>query len=116
MSFDWGAYERCRTCGEYGWTKTHRCPPAWYVRDQNDDSDEWQAVHATGADKAAARWAEQTDAAYGYSDGIVERRTVLVRQDSESEPVAYVVECELVPSYSAYRERLAVSEVSNERD
>jgi hypothetical protein len=106
MSFDWGAYERCRTCGQYGWTKTHHCPPAWYAREESDEDDDWRAVHATTADEAASRFAEERDAAYGYGDGIIERRTVLVRQDSESEPVPFVVECELVPSYNAYRERI----------
>ncbi len=44
-------YQRCETCGEFGWVETHRCPPAWDVR--LDGEERLRAVFAI-ADRYAA--------------------------------------------------------------
>lgn len=90
------AFDRCKTCGEYDHTDTHRCLPVWVVSWEEDEDD--REVRARDAEQATERFAEQSD---DYdSDWSRGERTVWVRKPGEK-PVAYAVETETVVQYSA---------------
>lgn len=67
-----GEFEKCSICGEYGWTKTHKCPPRHYVWvEDNDDIGEIEysnssTVRAMDEEDAALKFMGQN---YDHTDG-----------------------------------------------
>ena len=57
------SYECCTTCGEWGFSDTHRCPPIWQCRVEGcHDDDQWLEYYARMPDTAALKMAENHDA------------------------------------------------------
>lgn len=111
-------YKACPTCGEYGFINddrpflAHRCKPAWECRlEANaDDADGWYTVHATDAEQAAERYAEQYDCdggEYAIVSGnfrdecIIQVRKHMGFEDDEPPFERFSVEGETVPQYRA---------------
>ena len=97
-------YDRCPTCSEYAWLKTHQCSPVWLVftEDRHEDWDEADRVYATGAEQAAEKWAEEDDCASAeYSIVAGTDAAVQVRRldEPDADPVWWVVCGESVPTY-----------------
>jgi hypothetical protein len=93
-------FEKCKTCGEYGFIKSHHCPPAWLVIEQevyNDDNDaEWGIVYAQSEEGAAEKYCKElTD----LRDGDI--ITLLVKPIVDEDFKQYNVSCEYVMSFSA---------------
>ena len=79
------SYECCTTCGEWGFSDTHRCPPIWQCRVEGcHDDDQWLEYYARMPDTAALKMAENHDA-----DGENERR---FRCRGEAVPTYYATE------------------------
>lgn len=96
-------YERCRTCGQFGWVNTHRCAPKWEWRcDSWHGADEWcdPPVHSRDAEGAALKAAE----IYDRDDYTLVRggeETIWVRQIGTTEISRWCVSAESVPQYHA---------------
>lgn len=99
-------YERCPICHEWGWLHSHRCPPLWQCR-LDDEPDEWSAVHAVDAEEAAKRFAEDRNNAYGGSD-YQYQMDVVVRPNNDDTETTWQVSMELVPSYDARQRKQEV--------
>ena len=63
MTDEYGSYQLCKICGEWGWSKTHRCPSKWEAQmadsKEEIDGDEWYIVRARGAKEAAEKFADK---------------------------------------------------------
>ena len=97
-------YERCATCGEFGWVNTHMCPPAWIVwsPEHGQAEDDARTVRAWDAERATEKWAEEFDADGDYTIVAGHEATVYVRSGSGEGPIeSYVVKGESVPEYYA---------------
>jgi hypothetical protein len=95
----------CPICGEETWQNkffgtTHKCPPKWEVREENEE--DWSVVYAFDEGRAARKYM-QNRPPDGYEPD--EDTTVLVRKftwDEEPNPEKkLVVHCEMVPEYWA---------------
>jgi hypothetical protein len=93
-----GSFLRCPVCGEYRFSRMHRCPPLWEARRPNND--EWQQVRAATAERAAEVFAQLTDR-WGESDEVAARQTVLVRRLGDEALATYEVRGEIQPVYIA---------------
>lgn len=101
-----GEFERCPTCQEYAWIKTHRCKPVWLVfsTDNHEDWDEADRVYATDAQQAAEKWAEDDDcnsAEYSIVAGTNAAVQVRRLDEPDADPVWWVVSGTSVPTYDA---------------
>lgn len=97
------SFERCETCGQFGWIETHKCPPRWEVWD-TDSKREWaQTIYAGDAEEAAERWAHDEDAQGDYYIiGGSEAKVFVVREDGEDCEIKKFSICgESVPEYHA---------------
>lgn len=102
------AYERCKTCGEWGFLDPgvlqHRCKPVWKARMDYHDEIDWTEVRAKDAEEAAEKYAEDYDCNSGDYPILSGRSRgdviVLVRQD-DSQIQRFSIEAESVPTYSA---------------
>ena len=79
------AFDRCKTCGEYDHTDTHRCLPVWVVSWEEDEDD--REVRARDAEQATERFAEQ----YAERTAAVANFERVARQQAEE----YLGEIEL---------------------
>jgi len=102
-------FQKCRTCGEWGWLTgsfalpAHKCAPIWEVRMHRTRWEEdWTETHADDAEGAAAKFAEDYDrnGEYGIvSSGSAE---VEVRKPGEDAMTIYDISAESVPQYTAH--------------
>jgi len=53
--------EKCETCGYFGDTMNHRCPPKFSVYGEAEGPDEAVDVYAYSASVAVEKWAEDND-------------------------------------------------------
>lgn len=100
------AFDRCSTCGEWGFVRSHRCPPRWevYCPSQGDEPDDARDIFGSSAEEAVEKWAERHDSGGDYTIVGGSEETVMVRKaDSEDPWVAFVVTGETVPEYHAHR-------------
>lgn len=95
-------YQMCRQCKEWGWTNSHRCPPAWEARLVGDGDDEWRDVHAYDAEAAAAKFCDLYDSDFEYSIVQSGEAEVEVRRLGEEEITLWDITAETVPQYNAY--------------
>jgi hypothetical protein len=91
-------YDKCPTCGEFGWLRTHKCPPLWHARHEDDDEDCSRPIHAKDAKKAAEKFAAWSDCYQG--DWSNPEQTVVV-QDRDGNQLTFIVEMQPVPEYTA---------------
>lgn len=119
-------YDRCPKCREFGWTKTHRCPPKWHVFwvDGDGFQEEPALIQSYSAKDAAEKYIRQLDSdtayEYGFSSSettptllvISEAEYVKILGDHENkapheipwteiEGDRFLVEGEFVPRYYA---------------
>lgn len=99
----YGLNDRCETCGEWIYSKHHRCPPRWEVR--AEDETEWRVVWAQTAEEAAEKFTEEYENNYAdYSiAGGRSRLNVLVLDSSKppATPIKFKVTGETLPHYTA---------------
>jgi hypothetical protein len=107
---DWG---KCKTCSSYGWLGSHKCDPVWEARIYGD-GDDWYEVHASDAEDAAARFAEEYDQGGDYD--IIKRGSAEVEVRKQGEEVIQLIDvtAESVPQYSAW-ERRTTPDTSGDR-
>lgn len=93
----------CPRCGELCIFPGHTCPPryrVWEPDEQQEADGLW--FYAGSAETAAEKWAERHDARNDYHIVGGSPTTVMVLVEGGlAAPVAFVVEGETVPSYSA---------------
>lgn len=94
-------YDRCGTCGEYDFTKRHKCDPCWLVLNA-DEPDEWTTIYARDAQHAGEKWADREDCdSAEYSIVAGTPATVFVKPEiGTDDPVLFVVRGEAVPVYT----------------
>jgi hypothetical protein len=99
----YGEYKRCKICGQHGFENTHRCPPAWQVQISDRPDEEWRTVHASYADDAAKKFAENYDRDDGcypiVSDGLEMTLKVRKAYDDDAPIERYSARGEAVPTY-----------------
>jgi hypothetical protein len=62
MTDRYGELQKCSICGEYGWSKTHRCLPLFHVWYQGDETrDDATSIYAGDDRDAAERFVEHND-------------------------------------------------------
>jgi len=95
--------DRCPKCDRPRFNRPHTCTTPWEVRDLEEDGGEWTLLYEPTAEDAAARFVAEDNAACSeYTTW----RTVAVRRFGETaEAVAYEVELEMTPIYTARRAR-----------
>ena len=104
------AYERCKTCGEFGWLegghREHRCPPVWlaYEQEHGAEPSDARRIYARSPESAAEKYAQQADAdsaEYYCAQG--NEVTVIVWREGESHDSAgaFVVIGGFDPTYTA---------------
>lgn len=108
MSSNWGKCPRCR---EYGFLDTgilrHVCKPAWECRPawHDDDDGAWEIVHATDAETAAEKYAEQYDrdgGDYAIIGGRMRDEAVIqVRKPDAETFEQWAIRAEAIPTYYA---------------
>lgn len=94
----------CKTCNEFIFTDSHKCPPAWETNvDESDDEDDWLVTYARTAELAAIKRAEEYDVGdYDLLQG--GEITIHVKaRDIEHKPKILTYTCtgESVPEYRA---------------
>lgn len=98
-------YEKCHICGEYGFTRSHRCPPAWlaYLPEYGETDEDAHRVYATTAQDAAQEEARHRYYALEYPHHLV----LMVRPagDDDAPWETYEVDVELVPEFTARKAR-----------
>ena len=57
-------YDKCETCGEWGFMNKHTCPPVMYYKHE-DYGDEWQEMRGRSYRDVALKFAEK----YNEEDG-----------------------------------------------
>lgn len=106
------SYERCKTCREWGYADSHKCPPIWEVRIYETKwQEDWHEVHASDAERAAQKFAENYDCQGDYD--IVKRGSteVEVRKQGDDQIAHVDISAEAVPHYYAHvRKRALTSE------
>ncbi len=101
------SYDRCSTCSEWGFTRTHECPPLWLVHRPDwhgDDPEEDHAqVYARSAEQAAERYIERADCDGDYDCVGGSPATVQVRRCAAGTRswVRLEVEGRMVADYAA---------------
>ena len=95
-----GEFERCKTCGQYDWTKSHRCPPVWLVWTEDSGEDYAYKIYAVDAQSAAEKWADQTDCVGDYTIVSGEDETVTVKVLDDT-VLKFNVSGQAVPEYHA---------------
>ena len=100
---EFGRFEKCSICGEYDWTRKHRCAPAWmvcpfeYLTYPDTVSWDWNTVYAHDAQDAAEKFVRHDDrSAAEFSEYAV----VAVRKRADDNIRFFQVEGELVPEYT----------------
>lgn len=101
-----GDYERCSTCGEYGWGRTHKCPPRFRVwrPEHGEDFADAGLLYARDHEEAAERWAEKSDsdsAEYDIVGGEPAKVYVVEADGDEEHALLFHVEGEAQPVYHA---------------
>lgn len=96
---------QCTKCQGWIFFDSHKCPPAFEVRQvyPSGDVDDWRTFYALDAEQAAEKWAERYDSYGDYTIVQGSPATVDV-QDSEGKATRFIVHGESVPSYSAHEE------------
>lgn len=99
-------FDKCPTCQEYAWLKTHKCLPIWLVftEDRHEDWDEADRVYAHQEQQAVEKWAAQDDcdsAEYSIVAGTDMAVQVRRLDDPDADPTWWVVTGESVPEYHA---------------
>lgn len=102
-----GSYERCSTCGEYGWVKTHKCPPRFLVwcPEYGEDAEDGDVIYARDHELAAERWAERSDAdsaEYSIVSGTPVTVHVVTEDGDPANAQRFFIEGESQPVYHAY--------------
>lgn len=90
-----GSYEKCGTCGEYGFTDTHRCAPAWESRFEWNDDDDWRVVYAYDEEMAAQKLSEL----YTDSESPKEFEVYVRPAWTDKKPTVFTIEVEYEPKY-----------------
>ena len=100
-----GEYEECSICHEYGWTNTHKCPPAWEVWADDDDyfEDEPIRVYASTPRGAAEKWAAKWDEGETAESGGSVKCKVKPLLGGKTQD--FTVECAMEPIYYAYDDK-----------
>lgn len=94
-------YAKCKECGQYGYVNSHRCPPLWEWRcDNNFGPDEWELVRGKDPEDAAVKAAELYDAE-DYSLVRGNRATIQIRDMTTKVVTAWDCYAESVPTYYA---------------
>ena len=99
--------ERCPTCGEWVFSKYHKCDPVWFVviveGEEQPADDDYREVRAVDEEEAAEKGAEEDDcnsADYeimkGYGDYVA-----WVKAAADAKPKRFKVTGEAVPQYHA---------------
>lgn len=91
----------CQVCGEYGWKKTHTCPPVFEYRIP-EYQDDWIQIRAFDSQEAAEKACENED--YGSADYAIVRQGYLDEiqiRDQEGTVKKFSIEAEGVPTYYA---------------
>ena len=97
-----GSYEKCRNCGEWGWSGSHACPPRWEaVAVNRGDDPENPERHCFGADaeSAALALAEDKFSDWEWPDEMV----IWVRKEGDDEWQKFSISVEAVPSFTAQK-------------
>lgn len=101
-------YQRCKRCGEYGWTGEsaqrfgfHTCLPMWECRIAGN-GDDWDEVYAREAEQAAEKFCDQYDSNGDYTIIQAGEAEVDVRRPGEDEITQWKIAAESVPHYRAY--------------
>jgi hypothetical protein len=96
----------CKRCGEFSLFGNHTCPPQWYCISGDDRDDlpptademaDGRAIYASDAKAAAIKFAEWYQ---GFHSEFRETMTVWVMDLDETQLSKYMVDGEMVPSYS----------------
>lgn len=93
------SFEKCRQCGEYGFTESHRCPSAWLVRREHYDDDDAQTVYADDAGEAAEKYADKNFADWEYPTSPID---IAVRSKTDEAWRRFEVSVEAVPEFHAH--------------
>jgi len=93
------SYDRCKRCGEYGWTDRHRCPATWLVWQLDDDPGDASTIYANDPGEAAEKWAEQMDSYGDYWIVQGGQPIVCVQRCGDDEISYQAVSGESVPQY-----------------
>lgn len=94
-------FKRCPTCKEMDVLPRHRCPPAWQVWEEGEETEaEARTIYATRPDTAAEGWAKEYDRAAGDEIADGETVTVVVKA-TDGTLTRWRVSGEMVPQYSA---------------
>ena len=99
-----GEFDRCEICGEWGWLRSHKCPPKWKVvcfealAFPETLHDEWETIHASDASGAAEKYMARADRAIAE---FTEYDVVVVQAWDGDEQKFFSVRGELVPEYTA---------------
>lgn len=90
-----GSFEKCETCGEYGFVDTHKCPPAWEARFEWQDDDDWKVVYAYDEEMAAQRLSElKTD-----SESPIQFEVSVRPAWTDRKPTVFIIDVEYEPKY-----------------
>jgi len=92
------SYDRCETCGEFGWLDTHKCPPIFYFKHEDWDL-EPREVRAHSFSDAAEKFAR----IYNEDDGdyvLMDEDTEVIISDGNIEK-KYIVSAEPDIYYSS---------------
>lgn len=107
-----GAFQRCPSCGEHGYSDTHRCKPEWEACDAGDRIEQrvWLTVRGVDAADAAEACCALLDP-YNEYGTVAPSRTVLVRPVGRNDlRRQYIVTGELQPVYTAISQQLVGDE------
>ena len=98
----------CKTCGNYQYSKSHKCPPRFWVAHEEYLGEDLEIVFAHDYQWAAERYAEQYEqnsCEYNIS-GKGEELTIQVFDNPRRENgKTFIVTGEMIPTYYAKEEQ-----------
>jgi len=97
-------YNKCKTCGGWGFDNLHRCPPKWEcrVKDKFAGDDDWCDTYGYDPEEAAKTFAEDYDCNGGeYSIVTAGEAEIEVRKPDDGFVHLVSISAESRPSYYA---------------
>ena len=92
------SFQKCKKCGEYGWSESHRCAPQWNaICPDCDDADAPEKAFGSDAKEAALYFAEQNFSRLDYPENC----EIWVKKEDETEWQKFDITVEAIPSFYA---------------